>query len=112
VPGHYAAAGDATRLFSVNVDPRESDLQARDVEEVYAAVVAPPEDTPTTPEEATAAAVEGEERQQKLWRIVLLVVIALFAAETYLAHRGTRGRSAGTTGVGIPRPGRTHSPLG
>lgn len=113
VPGHYAAAGDEeTRLFSVNVDPRESDLLARDVEEVYAAVVAPPEDTPTTPEEATAAAVESEERQQKLWRMLLLVVIALFAAETYLAHRGTGKGAAGTTGVGIPRPSRTKSPLG
>ncbi len=107
VPGHYAAAGDdETRLFSVNVDPRESDLQARDVEEVYAAVVAPPEDTPTTPEEATAAVVESEERQQKLWRFLLLAVIVLFAAETYLAHRGTRRQAAGTTGVKTSRSRR------
>ena len=108
VPGHYAAAqGDETRLFSVNVDPRESDLQRRDTEEVYAAVVAPPDDAPTTPEEAAAATVETEERQQKLWRTLLLVVIALFAAETYLAHRGTGGDPAGRTNVRFQHAARS-----
>lgn len=100
VPGHYAAAGGSeTRLFSVNVDPRESDLRKRDVEEVYATVAAPPEDAPTTPEEAAAATVETEERQQKLWRILLLIAVALLALETYLAHRGTSGKRAGTIGI-------------
>jgi hypothetical protein len=113
VPGHYAAAGtDETRLFSVNVDPRESNLQRRDVEEMYATVVAPPDDAPTTPEEAAAAAVETEERDQKLWRILIMTVIALFALETYLAHRGTSGSPAGRTPIQVQHAARStkHQP--
>jgi hypothetical protein len=113
VPGHYAAAGsDATRLFSVNVDPRESDLQRRDVDEVYAAAVAPPEDAPRTPEEAAAASVETEEREQKLWRTLLLAVLALFALETVLANRGTSGNAAGRTPMQMQHAARStkHQP--
>lgn len=96
VPGHYAAAAAGeTRYFSVNVDPRESDLTPRDPDEVYASVIAPPDDHPATPEQAAAAVVETDERRQKLWRILLLCVIALFAAETYFANRRTGKRKAG-----------------
>ncbi len=92
VPGHYTAvSGPRTRMFSVNVDPRESDLTARDPEEVYAAVVAPTESEPRTPEQAAAAILADDEQKQKLWRLLLLVVIGLFAVETYFAHRRAHG---------------------
>lgn len=91
LPGHYVAVQGTRRFpFSVNVNPAESDLQARDAEEVYAAVVPPSEDVATTPEQATALAIEDEEKQQKLWRVLLLLAIALFAAETFLANRRTK----------------------
>ncbi|MDX1547755.1 MAG: hypothetical protein R3247_12240, partial [Rhodothermales bacterium] len=88
VPGHYVAARGAARYpFSVNVDPAESVLAGRDAEEVYAAVVPPPDDVPTTPEQAAAMAAEDEEPRQKLWRVLLLLALGLFAAETVLANR-------------------------
>ncbi len=93
VPGHYEAVmGRQTRMFSVNVDPRESDLTARDPDEVYAAVVAPAEDEPRTPEQAAAAVLADDERKQKLWKLLLMGVIVLFGVETYLANRRSRVR--------------------
>ncbi|QXD16924.1 BatA and WFA domain-containing protein [Rhodocaloribacter litoris] len=88
VPGHYRAAlGRTTYRFSVNVNPVESDLTARDPEEAYAAVVAPA----TAPGAAAASPASRSpvdaERRQKLWRVLLLLVLALLATETYLAHR-------------------------
>ncbi|MEX0820807.1 MAG: VWA domain-containing protein [Rhodothermales bacterium] len=94
VPGHYAAASEAGRtLFSVNVDPQESDLRRRDAEEAYAAVAPPQDDVAVTPEEASAAALETDERSQKLWRVLLIAVLALFMVETYFANRGARKRN-------------------
>ena len=88
VPGHYAAAaGMRTKMFSVNVDPRESNLAGRDPDEIYAAVVAPPNDEPRTPEQAAAAVLVDDERKQKLWKVLLLGVILLFGVETYFANR-------------------------
>lgn len=93
VPGHYTAvSGRRTRMFSVNVDPRESDLARRDPEEVYAAVAAPAEDQPRTPEQAAAAIVADDERKQKLWKTLLLTVIVLFGLETFFAHRRGKKR--------------------
>src|SRR5690606_15891582 len=87
-PGNYQAAGSgSTFLFSVNVDPRESDLDTRDEEEAFAAVAAQTQDVPRTPAEAATAAVEENEREQKLWRYLLLLVIGLFAFETVYANR-------------------------
>ena len=88
VPGHYtAAAGLQRRMFSVNVDPRESELAARDPDEVYASVAPPPDDAPTTPEQAAASVVVDEEKKQKLWKLLLMLVIGLFAVETFFANR-------------------------
>ena len=86
-PGHYEAALGRQRFpFSVNIDPRESLLAARDMEEAYAAVAPPSTEAPTTPE-AAALVVEDEEKKQKLWRVLLLLAIGLFVAETILANR-------------------------
>ncbi len=118
IPGHYRASGaGGPEFFSVNVDPRESVLDFRSAEDVYAAVMPRPSDTPVTPEQAVAA-VQSEERNQKMWKWLLLVVIALFGMETYLANRpvddrrtpnGSRSKSAGKGGrrwTGITMPYR------
>ena len=87
VPGHYVAAQGSIRFpFSVNVDPRESVLEARDEEEVYASVVAPSDEVAKTPE-AAALVVEDAEKEQKLWRYLIFLVIGLFVLETVLANR-------------------------
>lgn len=97
-PGHYVAAGGREPyFFSVNVDPRESDLQARDPDELYAAVAPPPEHAARTPEQAAALVIEDEEKQQKLWRYLLLLVVGLFAFETYYANRRTNNTAGKTT---------------
>lgn len=86
-PGHYRADGSSgTQYFSINVDSRESTLSFRGAEEVYAALTPRPSNAPITPAQAVAA-VQEEERDQKLWRWLLLLVIALFALETYMANR-------------------------
>lgn len=112
-PGHYAAAGaDGTTLFSVNVDPRESDLRRRSSDEVYAAVVPPSADAPVTPAMA-AAAVEDDEHRQKLWRSLLLIVIALFALETFVANKSQHRTAIWSGGPGRkPRAGRRPSARG
>ncbi|HMB91597.1 MAG TPA: VWA domain-containing protein [Rhodothermales bacterium] len=87
VPGHYVAVqGSITFPFSVNVDSRESVLEARDEEEVYASVVAPSDEVAKTPE-AAALIVEDAEKEQKLWRYLIFLVIGLFVLETVLANR-------------------------
>ncbi|HEX7070492.1 MAG TPA: hypothetical protein VF190_06790, partial [Rhodothermales bacterium] len=97
VPGHYAAAsGATTRLFSVNVDPRESNLAARDAEEVYAAVTAPASDAPDAPN-AAAATPEEDESRQKLWRLLLLAAIALFVWESWFANREQKQTATAST---------------
>ena len=87
-PGHYVAAlGRDVFPFSVNVDPRESVLETRDEEEAYVAVVGTSEEVATVPEQAAVLVVEDEERKQKLWRVVILLIVGLFAVETVLANR-------------------------
>lgn len=94
-PGHYRAAdGGARFLFSVNVDPRESDLAWRDPEELYAAVAPPAAHAGLPPARAAALAVEDEEQRQKLWRVLLLLALAVFAFETYYANRPQRHTGA------------------
>lgn len=98
-PGNYQAAGSGSSfLFSVNVDPKESDLETRDEEEAFAAVAAQAQDVPRTPAEAATAAITENEREQKLWRYLLLIVIGLFAFETVYANRkvSSTGRKRAT----------------
>ena len=87
-PGHYTAAnGNQQVVFSVNVDPKESMLARRDLDEAYGAVVPPPDDVPMTIEEARLVELDDEERQQKFWRYVILLMVFLFALETFIANR-------------------------
>jgi hypothetical protein len=87
-PGHYIAESAGNRFyFSVNVDPLESNLDVRDVEETYAAVVDPNGTREAVAQ--TTAAVNGPdaESNQKLWKYIILAVIVLFALESFLANR-------------------------
>ena len=87
-PGQYVAAtGRAPFYFSVNIDPAESDLDVRDVNEAYAAVVPPSDSARTSAQAGGGADVADEEAEQKLWRYLVLLVIALFVLETILANR-------------------------
>ena len=86
-PGHYVAVqGGQRHPFSVNVDPRESVLDERDEEETYAAIVGTRDGLATVPEEA-ALLLREEEKEQKLWRVVVMLLVSLFATETFLANR-------------------------
>ncbi len=88
LPGHYLAVqGSSSFAFSVNVDPEESQLDYRDIEEVYASVVPPMSEFEGTSEQLAAINLVQEEKGQKFWRILLLFIIALFCAETFLANR-------------------------
>ena len=90
-PGHYVAANGGEQLiFSVNIDPRESVLVSRDLEEAYGAVVPPPDNMPVTIEEARLMELDDEERQQKFWRYVILFMVSLYALETFIANRKTK----------------------
>jgi hypothetical protein len=94
LPGQYTATNGANRfVFSVNVDPEESVLRARDSEQVYASVVTPASELPATIA-SPAELIESEEGSQKLWRILLAMVLALFIAESFLANKPTLGRTA------------------
>ncbi|MGI9174952.1 MAG: BatA domain-containing protein [Rhodothermales bacterium] len=108
VPGQYVAAtGRAPFYFSVNVDPAESDLDVRDVNEAYAAVVPPSDSARTSAQAGGGADVANEEAQQKLWRYLVLLVIALFVLETILANRRSgAGRKRVATGASPPQPSR------
>lgn len=87
-PGHYIAASGGERFyFSINVDPVESNLEARDTEEAYAAVVDPTRLRQAAQPGAGLQEATGVEQDQKLWKYLLLAVIALFLLETYLANR-------------------------
>jgi len=87
-PGNYAAVSGQKQVnFSVNVDIRESDLQTRDAEEAYALITRPAEETEPDRAAALAGSIKEDEKRQKLWRYIVLLIIALFAFETYFANR-------------------------
>lgn len=88
IPGHYYVAGNGEQVvFVVNVDPGEGLLTSRNAEEAYGAVVPPPEEAPVTVEEARLMEIDDEERQQKFWRYVILLMVLLYATETFVANR-------------------------
>ena len=92
-PGHYLAARGREQFpFSVNVDPRESDLQFRDEEEAFAAVNNPSSTQAAGASNPQVAAPEDDEARQSFWRYLLFAVLGLFALETLLANRWPRLR--------------------
>ena len=88
IPGNYQAVhGSEQRLFSVNVDTRESDLAAKDEAEVYAAISGSGNRSGEHTAEASMGSIADDEKKQKLWRFALLFIIGLFIFETFLANR-------------------------
>jgi hypothetical protein len=79
---------------AVNVDMAESDPATMDPEEIGAALAATVADEGEGgPRSALALQRADIERRQSLWRLLLVVVLALLAAETVMANR--RSPSAG-----------------
>ena len=92
IPGIYSihrSGTEVTDYFVVNVDTTESDLAARDVEELTSmlkgAVDELVEDKPTA--ELVAQYNEDVERNQNVWIYLMLAVFALAVTEMFLANR-------------------------
>lgn len=86
-PGQYVATNGSRRVvFSVNLDPMESDVRFRDPDQVYASVVPPSTDNVAANVSAATLLLE-EEKNQKLWRLLLGLVLLLFLVETFLANK-------------------------
>ncbi len=91
--------GDASGrplAVAVNVDMAESDPAAMDPEEIEVALAATAGgEAAGTPRSALALQRVDIERRQSVWRLLLVVVLALLATETVLANRRS---AAPTTG--------------
>ena len=91
IPGIYSihASGTASRYFVINTEATESDLAARDVEELTSmlkgTVDESAEDTPTA--ELIAQYHEDVENRQDVWMYLMLAVFALAVTEMFLANR-------------------------
>ena len=91
VPGIYSAhtSGGDTHYFVVNIDTSESDLAARDIEELTSMLKgAADESVEETPSgELVAQYREDVEKNQNVWVYLMLVVFALAVTEMFLANR-------------------------
>jgi hypothetical protein len=88
IPGNYQAVrGAVQRYFSVNVDTRESNLTARDEAEFQAIISGGGNINRAQSKGIAVVQLTDDEKIQNLWRIILLFIVALFMAETYLANR-------------------------
>ena len=88
VPGNYKAAhSDEHKYFSVNVETRESDLTSKDEAEVYTAVTRQINKSENEMKLTNLSNILEEEKNQKLWRYIMLFIIALFLFETFFANR-------------------------
>ena len=92
IPGIYSIHSSGAKMpdyFVVNVDTTESDLAARDVEELASmlkgAADALVEDKPTA--ELVAQYNEDVERNQNVWIYLMFAVFALAITEMFLANR-------------------------
>ena len=91
VPGIYSVhtSGAAPHYFIVNIDTTESDLAARDVEELTSmlkgAADESVEEKPTA--ELVAQFHEDVEKNQNVWIYLMLAVFALAVTEMFLANR-------------------------
>lgn len=89
-PGNYLANNNGKqRVFSVNLDVRESDLTAKDPREIVAAIQSPLSDNEKVALQENVSTAENTENRQKVWRYLLFLLILLFLTETYLASRST-----------------------
>ena len=98
-PGVYAAYegrvdGAPRSRVSVNVSAAESELTAADPRELLLGVG---EAADSTLRGVTAPTSFEIESRQRVWRILILLVALLLAAETVVASRGWRGRARRAT---------------
>ena len=91
IPGIYSVhtSGKAPYYFVVNVDTTESDLAARDVEELTSMLKGAADESvaekPTA--ELIAQYEEDVEKNQDIWVYLMLAVFALAVTEMFLANR-------------------------
>jgi len=74
-------------VLAANLEGVESDLTSLDAEEL-AARISPREQGPTGDSTGEPATPEQRERTQGLWRYLLVALLLLLAAETFVANRG------------------------
>ncbi len=91
VPGIYSVhtSRAATYYFVVNVDTTESDLAARDVEELTSMLKGTVDESVAEkpPAELIAQYREDVEKNQSVWVYLMLAVFALAVTEMFLANR-------------------------
>ena len=91
VPGIYSAhiSGGDTHYFILNIDTSESDLAARDIEELTSMLKGAAEESVEEKPSAELVAQyrEDVEKNQNVWIYLMLVVFALAVTETFLANR-------------------------
>lgn len=92
LPGIYSVhtAGAEPRYFVVNVDTTESNLAARDVEELTSMLMGSTEkslENKPTETELKAAYHEDVEKNQDVWAYLMLAVFALGVTEMFFANR-------------------------
>ncbi len=101
-PGNYRAMlGNREFIFSVNIDPKESDLASRDPDEFYASVTQPASRIQNDSYRASLEANKDTENRQKLWRIILILIVLLLAFETFYANRKNKREAEYTEEIPI-----------
>jgi hypothetical protein len=79
--------GEELAVLAANVDVRESDLTAVDVEELGAALAPPGAGATSTQAAAVEQTPSERESSQGLWRYLVLGVLLLLVAEVFVANR-------------------------
>ena len=91
IPGIYSVhtSGEEPYYFVVNVDATESDLVARDVEELTSMLKGTADESVAEkpPAELIAQYEEDVEKSQNVWVYLMLAVFALAVTEMFLANR-------------------------
>lgn len=88
------------QVVAVNVDVSESDLTPLDPEEMIAAITGSARSDRVAAEKAAERLTPQEqERRQALWRYLLLIGLALLAADTIVSNRLSRPVAAGRVDV-------------
>jgi len=103
-----STSGAAAALMAVNVPPSESELVPIDTAELLLGVrqTARSDSLPSAP--PTNAELE---RRQNPWRLLLLLVAALLAVETFLSTRGWRAVARRTRPVSTDLPAASRSTI-
>jgi hypothetical protein len=88
LPGHYTFDGAGRRLVrAVNVDTRESDLRAMNLEDLARALHLEVRGRIESPDQVAAALREARHGKE-LYKLVVMLVLALLAVELWLSRGG------------------------